>query len=109
MKNKITITFAILLIIILGLIYYIIFSKSNISTNQFDETSIRIEIAKKDSSIKYWENNANYWHLIADTLKIKSDSLESLKPKINQKYNDKIKFNSTATIPQLDSIIRAEW
>jgi len=109
MNNKNNIILGSMFIVILGLIFYIIISKPNTTVNKFDETELRLQIQKSDSNVKYWENQAKYFETLAGILKEKSDSLESLKPKINEKYNNKVNFNNTANISQLDSVIRSNW
>jgi len=109
MKNKIYIVIASMLLIIFGLITYIIFSKENSKINKFDETKLREQIKQADSNALYWSNQALYWQNVSDTLKHKSDSLEAIKIKNKIKTDDKIKFNNSANILQLDSIIKSNW
>ena len=98
-----------LLAIILVLVVYIIF-KGNPSTDEsFDPAALREQIRIKDSTATHWEEEANSWHNLANTLGDKSDSLENLKPVIQHHYDKKYTFNANATSSQLDSVIRASW
>ena len=98
-----------LLAIILVLVVYIIF-KGNPSTDEsFDPTALREQIRIKDSTATHWEEEADAWHSLANTLGDKSDSLENLKPVIQHHYDKKYTFNANATSSQLDSVIRASW
>lgn len=109
MKKTSNIILGVLLLIILGLITYIILTSDNPVVVPFDDTALREELRIKDSTATYWENQSFQLNALADSLQEKSDSLEALKPTIHEKYNDQINFNNSATIVQLDSVIRANW
>jgi len=79
------------------------------TVDKFDDTSLRKQIQKQDSISNYWQNKSLYWESIAYSYELQIDSLEALKPTIEKEYDEKIKFNNSATIIQLDSIIRSTW
>jgi len=93
---------------IFGLIYYI-FKSDKIEVEPFDDSALREQIRKLDSTSGYWEQESNKWQLLADSLDNKNDSLEKFKPSIKYYYDKKYKFNHNATTHQLDSVIRAIW
>lgn len=107
--NQVNKIIAILLIIIFGLITYIIINGNTTEVIPFDETALREQLRLKDSTALYWQNQALYNDSIAVAFENKSDSLELLKSTTNEKYNKEINFNSSASIIQLDSIIRSSW
>ena len=109
MKNKINIVFVILLLIIFGLIVYIILSKPVVPVEKFDDTVLREQIRKQDSITIHWQKESIHWQNLATSYELKVDSLEALKPIIHEKYNKQIKFNNSANMLQLDSIIRSTW
>ena len=99
----------VLLLIIFGLVAYIIIKTPGAKDESFDPAELREEIRIKDSTTTYWEEEANSWHNLANTLGDKSDSLENLKPEIQHHYDKKYTFNANATSTQLDSVIRSSW
>ena len=109
MKNKINIVLGGLLLVIFSLVLYIILSGPSVVVEPFDEGPLREKIRLQDSTAVYWKQEAEAWETIAGILEAKSDSLEKLKPKINEDHDNQINFNSTATDLQLDSVIRANW
>ena len=98
-----------LLLIILALVVYIIIKTPGSKDEAFDPAALREEIRIKDSSATHWEEEANAWHNMANTLGDKNDSLQHLKPEIQHHYAKKYTFNANATSSQLDSVIRSSW
>lgn len=107
--SKTNIILGSLLIIIFGLVAYIIFSKPNKVIEPFNETKLRLQIARQDSLTIHWQKESEAWQLAANIAENKVDSLEQLKQDINEDHDQDIQFNATATIMQLDSVIRSNW
>jgi hypothetical protein len=107
--SKSNIIYGILLLVILVLLYIVIFRKPEVVVEPFDETPLREEIAKKDSIAQFWENEAHKWETVAHSYEAKSDSLETLKPQIQEHYGNTYKIIPDGTNVVLDSIIRANW
>lgn len=99
-----------LLVIILILTVIIIFRKpTTVTPEPFDDSSLRHELAVKDSIIQIYMTQSIYFQNLADKALAKSDSLESLKDQIYEDFNKQYDFNVHATNQQLDSVIRANW
>jgi hypothetical protein len=98
-----------MLVIILGLVYYISSSDSGSIVEPFDDSNIRNEIKQRDSLISIYEMRFDSLMSISDSLVSVNDSLESIKPNINNQYGKIYKFNSNANATQLDSVVRANW
>lgn len=109
MKKLTNIIIAGLLVTVFILVAYIILKEPVKVVEPFDETPLRKEIAKKDSTARYWQDESAYQESRADHFELKVDSLEALKPKIHEDHDNQINFNATATDQQLDSVIRANW
>jgi len=99
--STISILFITCLLIILGLILFIIFRKPTI-------------IVAPDNKIELIRDSITLLTVRIENEKIKSlrykeivDSLEGIPPKIKFIYNDQKKFVKSATVKQLDSIVRA--
>tara|TARA_R110000868_G_C10836883_1_gene759756 strand:+ start:224 stop:559 length:336 start_codon:yes stop_codon:yes gene_type:complete len=108
--SKSNILTIILFSIILILSYIIIFRKSEpIGVLPFDDTELLNKITISDSIITYWKYKSIGFENKALYFKTKADSLQLLKPQINNYYDQIYKFNSTASGNELDSVIRANW
>lgn len=105
-QNKIL---GVLLLIILALVVYIIVKSPGDKDESFDPAALREQIRIKDSTATHWEEEANSWHNLANTLGHKNDSLQHLKPEIQYHYAKKYTFNANANTAQLDSVIRSSW
>jgi hypothetical protein len=101
--------YAILIGIILVMGYFLIFSSPETVVEEFDDSELREEIRLLDSSSTFWKEEAAAWQNLADIAGDKADSLENIKPSIKNYYNEKYTFNASATVLQLDSVIRANW
>ena len=109
MKNKTNIILGILLVIILGLIAYIIFSEPIKVVEEFDEAPLREKIQFQKDLAKHWQDESEAWQNKAQIAEDKVDSLEQLKPKVYEKYDKQRDFADTADVLQLDSFIRSNW
>ena len=109
MKNKTNIIIGTALLVIFALIAYIIINEPIRVVEAFDEGPHREQIRLRDSVADHWEKESQAWTHVAHLLENKVDSLEKLKSQIYEDHNDQINFNSTATIQQLDSVIRSNW
>lgn len=107
--KSINLPYALLISIILGMGYYIIFIQPKTTVDTFDEAPLREEIRIQDSISVYWKYQSSLWETKASALEHKADSLEKLKPKIKIYYEKKYTFNANASVKQLDSLIRANW
>ena len=107
-KNSI-IVFGGMLLIIFALVAYMIFSEPVKVIEPFDETPFREEIARQDSIADLWKEEFIKQQTIAKEALNKVDSLEKLKPSINEDHDNQINLNASASDQQLDSVIRANW
>lgn len=108
-QRSTNIAFAILIGIILVMGYFLIFKQPVPEIPRFDDTALRKEIARNDSLAQHWIEESLRLRILADSLMVKNDSLEKVKPKIKNYYNEIYNFNATANRMQLDSVIRANW
>lgn len=99
----------VLLLIILGMAYYIIFSKSSPEVERFDETPYREELARKDSIIAERDTRIEGMKTIILDISGQRDSLAEVKQKVIHHYDKQIEIVRDGTLVQLDSIIRANW
>lgn len=107
MKVKILLGILFFIVLIQG--YIIIFKNKPIEVEIFDDSILRKEIELADSLALSWQNKALTWKRIAIDAEKYSDSLENLKPLIQNHYDTVYKFIPNGTSIQLDSIIRANW
>lgn len=106
---KVNIPYIVLIGIILVMGYFLIFDSPETVVEEFDDSALREEIRLLDSTSLHWEEEAAAWQNLANIAGDKSDSLENLKPTIINYYNEKYTFNASATVLQLDSVIRSNW
>jgi hypothetical protein len=98
-----------MLVIIIGLVYYITLGDSGSVVEPFDDSKIRNQIRQRDSLIGIYEMRFDSLMSISDSLTSVNDSLENIKPAIQNQYDEIYKFNRSANATQLDSVIRASW
>lgn len=98
--HKLVIAFVGAMFVIFVLLLWIIFRKPEPVPVQDNSKKLRDSITLLTGQIKKEKGNTDhYLHLV--------DSLKSLQPKLTIIYREQKKFTTTATIDQLDSIIRA--
>jgi peptidoglycan hydrolase CwlO-like protein len=100
----------VLLLIILALVLYNIFSKpDNLNDHQARIDILENQISEYENAITTLTFQADSLNNVAVFLESKSDSLEQVKRKVKNIYHEIYIDINTANNVQLDSIIRSNW
>ena len=75
----------------------------------FDPTPYLDTIRQSYKEAEHWRQKTEYWNDEAMRYKAERDGLAVKNQRIIEYYENQYRYNQTADVDQLDSVIRANW